>query len=324
MKRHSNLITAKRAKPISKAMSVVNWSDVLDWRQRFETFLEKHDLIHLLDDPSRIGNADEANFACESKPGLVVSGLGQHSFQVENSATKHNVTLMCCALANGSYIKPFTIFSGTILTSKIKASSARTGLKCICTPKGWMDSDAFLFWIEHVLHPELVLLETEFPFILTVDGFSGHKSEIIAETCLNLQIILVLLPPNTTHVLQPLDNGFFGPIKRCWNKLISKQKEHNPQFELSNNNFLEMLNILYTTSFDKQYAITAFRKTGIFPWDQSQINKKKILGLECAETGETVSAGAFESIPEIMQVPECVLVPMSVNVRIFFLQLTQI
>lgn len=278
MKRHDKSISQKKSKKISKAMSLVNWTDVTSWRTRLTKYLEDHNLIHLLNDPRRIGNADEANFSHETKPGLVVSGSGEHSFETENAAAKRNVTVLCCALASGEYITPFTIFSGTSLSSKLRGSSASTGLKCIVNPKGWMDCDSFLFWLQHVLYPELVDMCVEFPFILTVDGFAGHKSEIIAKTCMELKIILVLLPPNTTHVLQPLDNGFFGPIKKAWDKLLKKQKEHNVDFKLSDNNFLELFKILYTTYFDPKYAKQAFKCTGIFPWAENAINRKKILG----------------------------------------------
>ena len=33
------------------------------------------------------------------------------------------------------------------------------------------------------------------------------------------QVVLLALPPNTTHLAQPLDKGIFGPLKVEWRKL---------------------------------------------------------------------------------------------------------
>ena len=35
---------------------------------------------------------------------------------------------------------------------------------------------------------------------------------------------LVCLPPHTTHLLQPLDVGVYGPVKKTWKTII---KQHN-------------------------------------------------------------------------------------------------
>jgi DDE superfamily endonuclease. len=40
--------------------------------------------------------------------------------------------------------------------------------------------------------------------------------------CLQYNIILVLLPPHSSHLLQPLDVGVFGPLKKILSKYLSK------------------------------------------------------------------------------------------------------
>ena len=45
-----------------------------------------------------------------------------------------------------------------------------------------------------------------------MDGYRGHLGVKIANFCLEKKIKLWLLPPNTSHVTQPLDQ-FFGPVK---------------------------------------------------------------------------------------------------------------
>jgi len=48
--------------------------------------------------------------------------------------------------------------------------------------------------------------------------YDGHNSHILAEFvgyCLQSLIKLILLPPHSSHLLQPLDVGVFSPLKKA-------------------------------------------------------------------------------------------------------------
>ena len=49
--------------------------------------------------------------------------------------------------------------------------------------------------------------------LLIMDGHGSHKTKKFRETCEDNNIIPLYLPPHSTHLLQPLDLGIFGPIK---------------------------------------------------------------------------------------------------------------
>ena len=49
---------------------------------------------------------------------------------------------------------------------------------------------------------------------MILDGHNSHvNGEFIAQAYLN-NILLLRLPPHTSHLLQPLDVGLFGPLKK--------------------------------------------------------------------------------------------------------------
>ena len=78
---------------------------------------------------------------------------------------------------------------------------------------------------EHVSHR---------PLILFFDGHSTHSSlEAIAEAKKH-NIEIMVLPPNTTHLTQPLDLSMFGPFKKVLNGLISKRMFANVITEAKN------------------------------------------------------------------------------------------
>lgn len=50
--------------------------------------------------------------------------------------------------------------------------------------------------------------------LLILDSFSGHHNLELYEYCLMFDIILVFLPPHSSHFLQPMDVGVFQHIKK--------------------------------------------------------------------------------------------------------------
>ena len=52
------------------------------------------------------------------------------------------------------------------------------------------------------------------PVILFLDGHKSHETLALVEIAKKHGITLFVFPPHTTHLLQPLDVGVFGPFKR--------------------------------------------------------------------------------------------------------------
>lgn len=54
------------------------------------------------------------------------------------------------------------------------------------------------------------------PVILIYDGHGSHVASQLRKIAFENNVHLYKLPPHTTHRLQPLDVGIFGPIQRSW------------------------------------------------------------------------------------------------------------
>ena len=75
--------------------------------------------------------------------------------------------------------------------------------------KGWIDQELFHLWFEgHLCYAPLVQ-----PLLLLMDGHSSHYCPDTINLASKSGVILFTLPPNTTHIMQPLDKGCFGPLK---------------------------------------------------------------------------------------------------------------
>jgi hypothetical protein len=71
-------------------------------------------------------------------------------------------------------------------------------------------------WFYKISFPYFRRLEK--PKVLIGDNLASHLTISVIQECNNKEIRLVLLPPNTTHTLQPLDVAHFRPLKGSWRK----------------------------------------------------------------------------------------------------------
>ena len=81
--------------------------------------------------------------------------------------------------------------------------------------KGWMDGELFEEWFKHHF---LVHAPPAQPLLLLVDGHVSHYYLNVLRMAAEEEIIIFCLPPHTTHLLQPLDNGLFASLKSHWVK----------------------------------------------------------------------------------------------------------
>lgn len=95
---------------------------------------------------------------------------------------------------------------------------------------GWTDHFIGESWFRDVFIPESAKQNISGkPIILLFDGHSSHLSEATISAAYANNIFLFLLPPKTTHRLQPLDVLVFAPIQRAWSKRAElRAAEGNP------------------------------------------------------------------------------------------------
>jgi len=91
--------------------------------------------------------------------------------------------------------------------------------RCFTTPNGWTQTSVFAHWLREFLIPQLNdLREPDETALLIFDGHSSHDSDEADKLTGENNIQLIRLPSHTTHKLQPLDVGLFGPMQAAWRK----------------------------------------------------------------------------------------------------------
>ena len=92
-------------------------------------------------------------------------------------------------------------------------------VRCLTTTNGWTKSSVFVHWLRECLIPQLNdLREPGELALLIFDGHSSHDSDEADQLAKENNIHFAQLPSHTTHKLQPLDVGVFGPMQAAWRK----------------------------------------------------------------------------------------------------------
>lgn len=112
--------------------------------------------------------------------------------------------------------------------------------------------------------------------VILCDNLSSHITVSALQLCRDNDIHLICLPPNSTHLTQPLDVAFFRPLKIAWRKVLSDwkdtaagmrstniQKEHFPPL------LAKMMEIITPQADNNLKA--GFRKCGIYPLNIEEV-----------------------------------------------------
>jgi hypothetical protein len=86
-----------------------------------------------------------------------------------------------------------------------------------------MDSQFFLTWFQEYVLPFTADRRSEAsPVILILDNFSGHVHPTTLRVANENNVIMVGLPPHSTHITQPLDVTLMKPLKNYRKRMLEE------------------------------------------------------------------------------------------------------
>ena len=162
-------------------------------------------------------NCDESGFGIGKRKALrvVVDTTVKQNYQAEPGRQEW-VTVMECICADGSSIPPLIIFKGeNVSESWIPVKEIPEGWHVSCNSKGWTSNEHGVKWLKKCFEPAMRdKADGEFR-LLICDGHDSHISAEFIRHCIANRIVLLLLPPHCSHLMQPLDVGVFFPLKQA-------------------------------------------------------------------------------------------------------------
>jgi hypothetical protein len=102
------------------------------------------------------------------------------------------------------------------------------------------------------------------PILLIFDGHGSHLTEEIHQLALANNIHLFCLPAHTTHRLQPLDVGVFGPLATAMARRCD-QVLQDTGIEIATQDFVKKYMLARGEAFKAETIKKAFKNSGIRP-----------------------------------------------------------
>ena len=137
--------------------------------------------------------------------------------------------------------------------------------------------------------------------MLILDGHGSHLTPEFDQACKENNVIPICMPPHSSHLLQPLDVGCFGPLKKAYGKLI-EQKGRLGFNHIDKLDFLKAYPAAHQEVFKPQNIQRGFAAAGIIPSDPSVVLEK--LNIRLATPTPPPSQGVASiplSLPPLIQ-----------------------
>uniref|UniRef100_A0A1B6L3T1 HTH CENPB-type domain-containing protein n=1 Tax=Graphocephala atropunctata TaxID=36148 RepID=A0A1B6L3T1_9HEMI len=224
--------------------------------------IDKHKLTS-----ERIYNVDETgvsvNPKCQSK---VIALKGKRQVGALTSAERgETVTATVCMSASGSYMPPMLIFPRIKKKQEFELGLP-PGAWSETHATGWMTKELFLSWLSKFI--KFSGAKKESPVLLVVDGHSTHTKNLeLIDMARENGVVLLCLPPHTSHKLQPLDVTFYNPLSLYYGEEIKKWLRCNPGKVVTLFQISTLFGAAFLRAASMTTAIKGFVETGIWPTD---------------------------------------------------------
>ena len=179
------------------------------------------------------------------------------------------LTLLASICADGTALPPSLIYksdSDTLQDTWLEDWQPEEVAYFAVSANGWTCNKLGLSWLEKVFHAHTKQKAGHRRRLLIVDGHSSHVNLQFIEKCDEFRILLLILPPHSTHRLQPLDVSLFSPLSTNYSNGLTKLMFNSLGItSISKRTFWSVFYPAWTQAFSVANIASAFKKTGIWP-----------------------------------------------------------
>ena len=264
IQRHPEM-TLKSAVPLSLPRAKAGSKEVLS--RYMDILYNCLDENGILNNPAAIYNCDETGLPLNPDSGKVVDAVGSKHPSYITGEGKSQFTVLACSNATGTALPPFIVLDDKNLNFKFTHGEVPGTLYGLSS-NGWMNQDLFDGWFtNHFLQYAV----PQRPIVLLMDGHSSHFSPATITLAAHNQVLLFVLPPNTTHITQPLDRACFAPLKASWRETCHRFMTTNPGKRVTKYDFCRLFSESWYKSMTMSNITASFRVTGIYPFDRTAV-----------------------------------------------------
>lgn len=215
-------------------------------------------------DGSRVYNLDETSTTTVQRPGKILTPKGRTACKVTSGERGVLVTTCCIVNAIGQALPPVMVFPRKNFKDHM-LYGAPPGTLGVAAPSGWMNGELFVQVMAHFI--KHTAASKDHPALLIMDNHESHLSLQALDLAKASGVTILTLHPHTTAKMQPLDVGLLAPFKAYYNGAVDSWLLRNPGRPMTIYNIAECVGPAYMKSMTPTNIVNAFKKCGIFPYD---------------------------------------------------------
>ena len=248
-----------------------------------------------------IYNFDETGFMM----GIIFAGMvvttsdGRGKAKLAQPGNREWATVIQGVNALGWAIPPFIILAAQYhLANWYTECDLPADWRIATTDNGWTTNAVGLDWIKHFDCYTAPRTKGKYR-LLILDGHESHHSTEFELHCQQNNIITLCMPPHSSHLLQPLDVGCFGPLKQAY----GRQVEDLMRMHINHVSKLEFLcgfRAAFFASMTERNIQGGFAGAGLVPYDPERVLSKLDVKLR---TPTPLNSRAATPQPWVFQTP---------------------
>ena len=215
-------------------------------------------------------NCDEVGMSSVQKPQKILAKKGKKQVgKIVSGEKGETTTALVCMSAAGNFIPPMLIFKRKNMNKQLMKDAPTDSLPGT-SKTGWINTQLFTKWMEHFIKHTRASLDHK--VLLVLDNHESHQSIETYELCRSNGVIMVSLPPHTSHRLQPLDVTLFSSLKVAYNKECDLYMSLHPGQRITQYEIAHLFKLAYTRAATMSKAINGFETTGIVPLNTNKFS----------------------------------------------------
>jgi hypothetical protein len=246
---------------------------ISDWFKFFRGVREKYNI-----ETANLYNMDEKGvilgIAASSK--VIVSKKSVYR-QVTQPGTCESVSIIECIAADGLSLPPFIIWKARQHQDSwyglSKAEQERQGWNYAYSENGWTDNELGLAWLKAFNAETISQCKPGAFRMILMDNHDSHITWQFIEYALLNKIVLVCMPPHSTHLLQPLDVGIFSPLQHAYGRMVDNLARAMIS-GVNKERFLAIYPKARKQAITKSNILSAFKATGVNPISARPVLKR--------------------------------------------------
>ncbi|KAJ8915953.1 hypothetical protein NQ315_016629 [Exocentrus adspersus] len=216
--------------------------------------------------PSRIYNCCENGISTvPNKPSKILSLQGKKQVGVLSSAERGTlVTAEIYFDTIGSFIPPLLICPRLRRNPLFEVGLPPESI-VEYHPSGWTQSSIFApTWFNHFL--KYAKPSADDHVLLILNGHATHtKNLTLVEMARENNVHILVLPPHTSHRLQPLDVSFMFPLNSYYEQEVKNWLRIHPGQVITVHDIGSLFGAAFQRAATPQNAVSGFKNTGICP-----------------------------------------------------------